>query len=516
MALIAFILHDSGKDDIFADELISKSLFWKRFGTEKVSAQQKASEFLDLVARRGGMLRQNGQRYDFYIRRFREFLAGRYVAQKLEDQWNKVIARHIFNDQWEEPLQLAIGFLAFSNLEKAEKLLRQVLEIGKREDCHDRALIIAGLALGDVLKISDEQVKSVFAFHQKKLPTEILKLFEKNPPTSPTRLRYRLGLALGEIGDPRLSASPAPDAHHVEVIVPEMVTISAGVFEMGTSDEDEENLKEQIASAYSDEKTRHPIFVSEFSIGKHPVTNAEFRLFWVQKGYETEAYWNEDGWKWRIGTWDTDLSWLPDDKDLQRRYREWLEERPVQRRSQPFFWEDPHWNAPNLPVVGVSWFEAEAYTNWLKVITGKPYRLPTEAEWEKAARGPQNSLWPWGNAWDGALCNNADKDTKEKLGRTSPVGMYPNGASPCGAQDMTGNVWEWCYDWYAEDTYKNRSGQDVKNPTGPESGAARVVRGGSWGYYRYDARCAVRSGLEPVLFSYFLGFRLVLSPGERS
>ena len=120
--------------------------------------------------------------------------------------------------------------------------------------------------------------------------------------------------------------------------------------------------------------------------------------------------------------------------------------RPVENRNRPFFWDDPKWNADNLPVVGVCWFEAEAYCNWLATVTGQPYRLPSEAEWEKAARAVTSpslqtmsgNLWPWGNTWNNDRCNNYAPE--DHIGRTTPMGMYPHGASPCGAMDMAGNV----------------------------------------------------------------------------
>ncbi len=114
---------------ILADELVSRKVFWQRFGSDAELARQAATEFLEHTARRGGMLRQDGQRYDFYIRRFHEYLAGRYLAQKLESRWTQLFQKYLQDDQgdhWEIPLQLAAGFLSFYNLEKAEKFVRQL------------------------------------------------------------------------------------------------------------------------------------------------------------------------------------------------------------------------------------------------------------------------------------------------------------------------------------------------------------------------------------------------------
>ncbi len=508
MALIAYLLHDEGKTSIFADELISTESFWKRFGAEKETAQQKAADFLELVARRGGLLRQDGKSYDFYIRRFREFLAGHYVAQKMEEQWNAVLRKHAHaeGDQWVEPLLLAVGFLAYSNDNKAKKLMRCLVDSAEDPERRDHALTIAGIALADILKNPTEQVKSLFAVEKKQFPETLKGILERNPPVLAADLRYRLGLALGEIGDPRFVISLEKG---MKVILPKMVSVPAVTFRVGTSEEDEKIIKEQGARSWSDEKPTHEVSLSEYSIGKYPVTNAEFRCFWEQGGYDPQAkWWSEDGHKWRAGAWESDPSWLPND-DLKRQWKDWLARRPVALRDRPFWWDDSKWNASSLPVVGITWFEMEAYCNWLSHITGKQYRLPTEAEWEHAARGATRFLWAWGNEWDSDKANT--DEAEKKIGGTSPVGMFPHGASPFGLQDMIGNVWEWCLDWYDENEYRNRN-DGVLNPRGPETGSARVLRGGSWNYDRDVARCSYRLGGEPDNFNYNLGFRLVCSP----
>ena len=208
---------------------------------------------------------------------------------------------------------------------------------------------------------------------------------------------------------------------------------------------------------------------------------------------------------------------------FQKMVKKWLASRPAEKRDGPFWQDDPKWNAANLPVVGVCWFEAEAYCNWLtgflrqrgELRINQVLRLPTEAEWEKAARGDgSDGLWPWGDHWDASACNTSDPDLEEKLGCSSPVGIYPHGASPCGALDMVGNVWEWCLDGYSADQYRNllAQSQSVVDPRGPENEAARVLRGGSWLNDRCYARCASRGWGVPDLFLDDAGFRVVCAP----
>jgi formylglycine-generating enzyme required for sulfatase activity len=159
----------------------------------------------------------------------------------------------------------------------------------------------------------------------------------------------------------------------------------------------------------------------------------------------------------------------------------------------------------NYPVIFVSWSQAVAYCSW----TGR--RLPTEAEWEKSARGPENFIYPWGNTFDGTRANYCDincqrdwKDNRFDDGYfdTSPVGNYPGGMNMFGVLDMAGNVHEWVADWYAP-----YSSDYQTNPTGPDSGTDKIMRGGSWGDDRDHVRSDIRSPINPDNWMDFIGFR---------
>jgi formylglycine-generating enzyme required for sulfatase activity len=232
-----------------------------------------------------------------------------------------------------------------------------------------------------------------------------------------------------------------------------MVYVPAGEFIMGSDEGD------------SDEQPVHTVYLDAFYIDKTEVTNAQYQACVETGGCQapTSCDWGE-----------------PTYEDVSKAYH---------------------------PVVCVSWYDANAYCRW----AGK--RLPTEAEWEKAARGTNGRKYPWGNTFDGGRLNFCDrncefdhKDTGADDGyaRTAPVGSYSAGASPYGALDMAGNVWEWVADWYDENYYAHSPSHP--NPQGPDSGAVKVLRGGSWVSDEWNIRTANRDKYHPTITNSALGF----------
>ncbi len=243
-----------------------------------------------------------------------------------------------------------------------------------------------------------------------------------------------------------------------------MVYVPAGEFLMGTSDADIEYYKQifplRRITRFGNERPQRTVFVDAFYIDKYEVTNKQYKQFLAETGYKPKHY----------------LDRLP-------------------------------YNTSNLPAVVLEWEDAAAYTVW----AGK--RLPTEAEWEKAARGTDGRIWPWGNEWDGTkLSGNDGTGLKDGYKETAPVGQFPQGASPYGAHDMAGNLWEWVSDWYDPDYY--RTSPPNINPKGPDTGDGHVLKGGGWAENLDFTRCANRLGGEPG--SLLRGFRCVIDapPGE--
>ena len=276
----------------------------------------------------------------------------------------------------------------------------------------------------------------------------------------------------------------------------EMVLVPAGEFVMGSAPDDIASLLRRNPKAngaiVKDEIPKHRVFLDAFYIDKYEVTNARFQQFVQATGYRTQAE-REGGGKIRTGakTWAQvpDATW-----------------RAPQGKGSSIAGLETH------PVVQVSWHDAKAYCTW----TGK--RLPTEAEWEKAARGPEGRLYPWGNELDGMRANFCDRNcpfewkdaaVDDGYRSTAPVGSYEAGKSPYGAYDMAGNVWEWVADWYDAKYYRR---SPARNPQGPTSGTQVVLRGGSWLYTAPDFRATERAGVPPGRSNENIGLRCVQAP----
>lgn len=399
--------------------------------------------FFEEIEPRCGLLKRGGEgELEFFHLTFQEFLAARHL-QYTEIDYKQYLEK----PWWEETILLYTGLFEREYKDKANRLADEIMDyFHKDKRCLRRLWLLRAKALRDLQEFKRDN--AILG----KARTKLLAIIGSQAPS--LEERFEAGEILGQLGDPCINA-----------LSPSIVTIPAGKFPIGSE-------------KYDREKPVRRIYLDEFMIGKYPVTNQEFRAFIDDKGYETKDYWTPEGWRWR----------------------------QEQKVSEPRYWHDRQWNGPNFPVVGVNWYEAAAYAAWLSKKTGNRYCLPTEAQWEKAARGSYGLIYPWGDTFEKNMCNSAESG----LDRTSPVGIFPGGVSPYGCLDMAGNVWEWCGDWYDE-KYYNES--PSKNPQGPVSGGEkRVMRGGSWNYLSDFLRCASRGNGTPRLKFSHVGFRVVRVP----
>lgn len=349
-------------------------------------------------------------------------------------------------------------------------------------------------------------------------------LARSRDPATDLRLRIEAALVLGELGDPRYEERQGP---HGRYLWPRhWVTVPAGTYRIGDNQ-----------SPHDNEKPETDVVLQAFEMAFAPVTNAEYRCFVDADGYEDERWWvGETARRWRkegerneaeIEHWRAQLA------EIRRDVEAWIDARPgmtdavqeqvrgLSRQSEveheamlddrfgarpydrPAEWRNPSLNAPTQPVVGLCLFEARAYSAWLHAQSGDPVRLPTEAEWEAAARGPGRHRWPWGDTAPERWAVNADP---AHLRRTSSVGVFPAGDRPDGLTDLSGNVWEWTTSGYTD---RLETAPLTKEPL--EIMARRVVRGGSWFSTPADCRPSYRLRYPPVLRYAILGFRLVSS-----
>jgi len=375
----------------------------------------------DLLSKSGLLLPQADDRHAaFYHFTFQDFLTAERLFDLPSDKLIDVFRRRSEFSEWRKALDLLYGALLHkrSTPDQAERLLKEL--IGELTD----ERLQRGIVLADCWRVLRGRGKTLDADVQRRFVDFCVRAVQRETPLNE---RVELALALGRVGDPRVVDDLSDPAAWVEV--------EAGMYRVGDQKLAEEFEKEYSSRnrALGDETIR---FEQPFRLSKYPVTNGLFARFVAAGGYDNRSLWHDNGWKWRE----------------QNEVRE------------PELWRDVKWNGLTQPVVGVSWWEADAFCRWAGC------RLPTEREWEAAARGPKGWAYPWGDDWREGICNSSEAD----LGVTTPVGIFPGSAAVCGAHDMAGNVWEWCGDTF-----------DAARTDDPEAG--RVLRGGSWTSIRATA-----------------------------
>ncbi len=350
-------------------------------------------------------------------------------------------------------------------------------------------------------------------------------------PEADLRARIDAASAVGRMGDPRFERRQGTDG---EYLLPPMVEIPSGTYIVGHDDPNAE-----------DESPAHHVSLAAFRLGMFPVTNAEWACFMAAGGYDDPRWWDTNAarawqhgegtaegvrnglrfWRQRYlqepGLLDARLS---DGRIDAERYALWRTRLAMDdgtfeedlrasyrggRETAPRYWQDEDFNLPSQPVIGVSWFESRAYVLWLSAQSGRSFRLPSEAEWEAAARGSDGRRYAFGDFAFEYACNTVEAHVR----RTTPVGVFPSGDTPEGLADMTGNIWEWTNSLFG----RRQDRADYRYPYDPDDGRERadagaelnrIARGGGW-YYGLDVSSATtRYVFYPDGRNFSVGFRL--------
>jgi len=435
--------------------------YQQEWGEPRGPARQRARAFLAGVRHYSNLLVERGEgQYGFLHLTFEEMLAAKGIAL-LEDQEGlekamEVICQHWLDPAWRETLLLTVGVLGIVKQSpfRAGRVLRKLCAADLPGTDRGRNVVLAGEALADVGEPGADRASAAAVI------TRLVRVMQDRETPAPAR--RDAGHMLGRLGwEPE-------GGLNVWVEIPQ------GPF------------------PYGGEKEQR-VIQTPYCISAYPVTNKQFARFVEAGGYGRRECWSAEGWAWRTGTYDSKApDWLQD----------WLSQRPPEKRDRPYWWRDERLGSPLCPVVGICWFEAEAYCKWLtqrwrtsdarlqvwrngklETLNLEPetvtVRLPTEEEWERAVRGSGGREYPWGEEWGHTRLNCAEwwaerelaeygdlekwsnsKDYKEANPTPTAVVTFPEGASPAGLWDGAGNVWEWTGSWYTQ-------------------GERRVLRGGS-------------------------------------
>jgi formylglycine-generating enzyme required for sulfatase activity len=408
-----------------------------------------AERFLEEEETDSGILVSRGNALHYWHLTFQEYLAARALASRDADRRRLLIAEaKLYRPEWRETVLLLAGVLCRQGQERIDGFLAGILD-GLENDAplaaRARAVGLIGRILQDMkswnYRIADARYSENLG--------RMVEIFEaKAVREIDFQTRLEAALALGQAGDPRLEKE-------------NWVRVDGGTFLVGAQKSDPKTWNHD-PEANEDESPVHEVEVSPFFIGRYPVTVFEYDRFIASSGYADEKFWKAGG---RGET------------------------------AAPGLWQQ-QLRYPNRPVVEVSWYEAAAYCEWARG------RLPSEAEWERAARGGRDGMrFPWGGQEpDQFRANYSERGPRQP----TPVGMYPDGATPQGIQDLAGNVFEW-----TADEWCGYAGAAARDPEDLEKGEEKVIRGGSWNSYPWWLRVSFRSRNGAGVRVDDIGFRCV-------
>ncbi|MEK6751340.1 MAG: SUMF1/EgtB/PvdO family nonheme iron enzyme [Chloroflexota bacterium] len=455
---------------------------------------------LNFLEKRAGLLLDRGEGiYVFPHRSFQEYLAAGFLNTQSDEKFHLDAIFRSESKWWREVVLLGIARM-LPNLKNAADEVNALApcDIEKMEQeitpTDWQAAALAGQALLEIRlkEKGGDQIK--YKTIIKRVVNWLVQLLEQNALTP--RERAEAGDTLAKLSDPRIGVTN--DFLFCE--------IPAGKFWMGSKEGEKDSQKSETPQFEYN-------IPNNYFMSRYPITNAQFDLFVKADGYKIENYWGEAK---QAGYWSAD--------GFKGRYDD-------QARNEPVDYGAP-FNLSNHPVVGVTWYESAAFCRWLtnqfqvsssrfqvydpkthsifeddslksKIVNRKyEIRLPTEAEWEQAARAGKNKPYPWDDEITPGHANYSDT----QLNVTSAVGAFPLGVNGYGLLDMSGNVYEWCATEWLDDYNDYLNKENNK----PEGDGLRVLRGGSFYYNDGRVRCAFRDWLNPHYRNHFIGFRVVV------
>ena len=416
--------------------------------------------------------------YAFLHRTFQEFLVARYLLRRYADagldapEIQEFLALKAADPEWLVVLLLLVEQSTLYPLPNAQPLLDRLSDI-LLNTVQDRTGQMTVAAVEILLSLHITEVGGEVVRSMRDRLLAMMRQDEARP-----LMRVHAGRLVAELGDPRLAV--------MDVDAIEFIQIPQGRFLMGSDPKFD-------PEAFSEEFPQHHGDVDQFAMSRFPISNAQYRHFFEdhEEGFDNPANWPE---AIALGHWQDGRVWR---------------QRPI-HRADGTLGGDPQWerepyqsgwpiDLPNGPIMGISWYEARAFVRWLErrwrrsgVITPNTrLDLPSEAEWEKAARGEDGRLYPWGNEFDGNRLNWFG----HMLMAPAPIGSFPGSASPYGVEEMVGNVWEWTRSVF--EPYREHDGRGTDFVAAVAPNVSIAIRGGAYFSVRTRCRCASRVATLP-------------------
>ena len=463
---------------------------------------------IDLITNNFGILSYKTKEYlCFPHKTFLEYFCSSYIVK--QNNFSELIYRKISENRewWREVFIFLIGKIR-NNKDSLICILSTFLynleykDTSEINENNSEIIILLNLALLESdIYIMYQNDSSILQKFLKRLHDYLYIIIENEEINNQTR--NKAGAILGKIGDFRkgvnikfINSNYSPDI--------DWIFIPKGNFIMGS--------EETSSDYFKIESPQVSLYLDTFKISKYPITNSQYKLFIDSNGYNNPRWWSINGWNW-LNNIDRTSQLLLDNNILVTHIKEKIKERQLANlKNTPAFWYHEPYNISNYPVVGLNWYEAEAYCNWLSKFfnSNEKIKLPTEAQWEKAVRGSSSLNFPWGNKWieDCANC------IESKFAATCTVGLFPKGKSRAyGLYDCAGNIWEWTSTtWggfnnspdfkYPYSKFDGRENQNIID--------TKVIRGGSFQDIKESCRCTSRSREYIESYGVDLGFRPIL------